>query len=96
MGMLFAVVIFVGIYTSAAPLLWTGVKRVTEEGSRRYAAVTIAAGVVGCVIACLVPYAPLLNVLYGLNGYPGFALMAFMVVHDVRIFVKGRSAIPAE
>ncbi len=95
-GLLFAVVIFVGIYTSAVPLLWTGVKRVAAEGSRKYVAVTVVAGIVGCIVTCLVPYAPLLNVLYGLNGYLGFALLAFMVVHDVRIFVKGRSAVPAE
>lgn len=96
LGLLFAVVIFVGIYTSAVPLLWTGVKRVAAEGSRKYVAVTVAAGIIGCVVACLVPYAPLLNVLYGLNGYLGFALMAFMVVHDVRTFVKSRSTVPAE
>ena len=85
LGLVFAVVIFVGIYTSAVPLLWTGVKRVAAEGTRRYRIATVAGGVIGCVIACLVPYAPLLNVLYGLNGYLGFALMAFMVVYDVRM-----------
>ena len=90
LGLVFAVVIFVGIYTSAVPLLWTGVKRVAAEGTRRYRVVAVAGGVLGCVIACLVPYAPLLNVPYGLNGYLGFALMAFMVVHDVRSFVNSR------
>ena len=92
LGQVFSVVIFVGIYTSAVPLLWTGVKSVATEGSRRYRLVTVAGGVLGCVIACLVPYAPLLNVLYGLNGYLGFALMAFMVVHDVKEFAKARKS----
>lgn len=90
LGLVFSVVIFVGIYTSAVPLLWTGVKRVAAEGSRRYWFVTVMGGMLGCVIACLVPYAPLLNVLYGLNGYLGFALMAFMMVHDVKWFTKAR------
>lgn len=88
LALVFAAVIFVGIYTSAVPLLWTGVKRVAAEGTRRYRIATVASGVFGCLIACLVPYAPLLNVLYGLNGYMGFALMAFMIVHDVRWFAK--------
>lgn len=92
LGQVFSVVIFLGIYTSAVPLLWTGVKSVATEGSRRYRLVTVAGGVVGCVIACLVPYAPLLNVLYGLDGYLGFALMAFMVVHDVKEFAKARKS----
>ena len=88
LGLIFAVVIFVGIYTSAVPLLWTGVKRMAVEGTSRYKFVVILGGVIGCIIACLVPYAPLLNVLYGLNGYLGFALMAFMVIHDVRFLIQ--------
>lgn len=90
LGLIFAVVIFVGIYTSAVPLLWTGVKRVAVEGTSKYKTATVVGGVLGCVVACLVPYAPLLNVLYGLNGYLGFALMAFMVVHDVRELLGSR------
>lgn len=70
--------------------MWTGVKRLAAEGSHRYRLVTVAGGVLGCVIACLVPYAPLLNVLYGLNGYLGFALMAFMMVHGAKGFAKAR------
>ena len=87
-GLLFAAVIFVGIYTSAVPLLWTGVKRIAVEGSSRYKLVVVFGGVIGCIIACLIPYAPLLNVLYGLNGYLGFVLMAFMLVHDVGSLVR--------
>lgn len=90
LGLVFAVVIFVGIYTSAVPLLWTGVKRIAVEGTSKYKTVTVVGGVLGCIVACLVPYAPLLNVLYGLNGYLGFALMAFMVVHDVRELLGSR------
>lgn len=29
---------------------------------------------------------PLLNVIYGLNGYLGFVLVAFMIVNDVRVW----------
>lgn len=90
LGLFFAVVIFIGIYTSAVPLLWTGVKRIAVEGTSKYKTVTLVCGVLGCIVACLVPYAPLLNVLYGLNGYLGFALMAFMVVHDVRELLGSR------
>lgn len=90
LGLIFAVVIFIGIYTSAVPLLWTGVKRIAVEGTSKYKTVTVVGGVLGCIVACLVPYAPLLNVLYGLNGYLGFALMAFMVVHDIRELLVSR------
>lgn len=89
LGLIFAVIVFVGIYTSAVPLLWTGVRRLADDGTRKYRLIAVAGGVVGCAIACLVPYAPLLNVLYGLNGYLGFILMAFMIINDVRLVING-------
>ena len=65
-------------------------KRAAPEDTRRYRVRTVGGGVLGCVIACIVPYTPLLNVLYGLNGYPGFVLMVFIVVHDVKMLARSR------
>lgn len=79
----FAVVIYCGLYTTALPLLWIGVSRVASEGTKKYTYFTIIGGIIG-FIAGFFPYKTLLNVLYGLNGYLGFALIAFMIVHDVR------------
>ena len=87
-GTIFAVIIFLGIFTTAVPLLWAGVKKVSKEGTWLYRIITIAGGAVGCVIACFVPYKGLINILYGINGYLGFILIAFMIVHDIYVFVK--------
>ena len=84
LAQVFAVIIFAGIYSSAVPLLWTGVRKVAKEGTARYRIVTVAGGIAGCLIACFAPYKGLINVLYGANGYLGFALVFFMVVHDIR------------
>ena len=84
LGQVFAIIIFCGIYTTAVPLLWTGVGRVSKEGTPRYRLFTIVGGVIGCIVACFVPYKGLVNVLYGLNGYLGFILVAFMIVFDIR------------
>ena len=84
----FAVIIFIGIYTSACPLLWTGIRKLSNEGTSKYKWLTIVGGVLGCVIACYVPYRPLLNVIYGLNGYLGFILIAFMIVNDITVKLK--------
>lgn len=84
LAQIFAIVIFAGIYTSATPLLWTGVRKIAKEGTTRYRAVTIIGGTVGCGIACFIPYQGLINVLYGINGYLGFILMFFMVMYDVK------------
>lgn len=81
----FAIIIFVGIYTSACPLLWTGIRKLSNEGTNKYKFLTVIGGILGCLIACFVPYRPLLNVIYGLNGYLGFILIAFMIINDIRL-----------
>lgn len=84
----FSIIIYLGIYTSACPLLWTGIRKVSEDGSRLYKWLIIIFGALGCAVACYIPYRPLLNVLYGLNGYLGFILVAFMIVNDIRIGIR--------
>lgn len=88
----YAVIIFLGIYTSACPLLWTGLRRLSNEGTLRYKILTVVFGVIGCLIACFVPFRGLLNVIYGLNGYLGIVFVAFMIVYDVRMFIAKRKA----
>ena len=66
---IFAVIIFCGIYTTSVPLLWTSIGRIEKEGTKKYKLYTVVLGIIGCVIACFLPYRSLVNVLYGLNGY---------------------------
>lgn len=84
LAQLFAIVICAGIYSSAVPLLWTGVRKIAQEGTAKYRVTTIVGGILGCIIACFVPYKGLINVLYGLNGYLGFILVFFMIVYDIK------------
>lgn len=81
---LFAIIICAGIYTSAVPLLWTGIRKVAAEGTKKYKFITAIAGSVGCIIACFMPYKGLINILYGINGYLGFILMFFMIIYDIK------------
>ena len=83
----FAVIIYLGIFSSACSLLWTGVRKVSEDGTKGYKIATIVGGIIGLIVACLVPYKGVLNVIYGLNGYLGFILVAFMIVKDLRVFI---------
>lgn len=87
---IFAVIIYLGIFSSACPLLWTGVRKISDDGTKRYKVITVVGGVVGLIIACLVSYKGVLNVIYGLNGYLGFILVAFMIVKDFRNFVADK------
>lgn len=84
LAQIFAMIICAGIYTSAVPLLWTGVRKVAHEGTVKYRVVTIVGGILGCIIAVFVPYKGLINILYGINGYLGFILVFFMIIYDVK------------
>lgn len=87
-AVVFSVIIYLGIYTSATPLLWTGIRKFTDDGGVKYKWIVVVAGGIGCLIACYVPYRPLLNVLYGMNGYLGFILVAFMIVNDIKVLKR--------
>lgn len=91
LSQIFAIIICAGIYTSAVPLLWTGVRKISEEGTVKYKLTTVVAGILGCIIACFVPYKGLINILYGLNGYLGFILIFFMVIYDVKSRMSKRN-----
>lgn len=84
----FAIIICAGIYTSAVPLLWTGIRMISKEGTIKYKFLTILFGIVGCAIACFVPYKGLINILYGINGYLGFTLIIFMIAYDIKTIVS--------
>lgn len=84
LAQIFAIIICAGIYTSAVPLLWTGIRKISKECTTKYKLGTIIGGILGCIIACFVPYKGLINVLYGLNGYLGFILVFFMIIYDVK------------
>lgn len=84
LSQIFALVICAGIYTSAVPLLWTGVRKISTEGTKQYKIITIIAGTLGCLIAMYVPYTGLINFIYGVNGYLGFILVFFMIVYDIK------------
>ena len=93
---IFAVIIFCGIYTTSVPLLWTSIGRIEKEGTKKYKLYTVVLGIIGCVIACFLPYRSLVNVLYGLNGYLGFILVAFMLVYDIRTRMSKKVKVAAE
>ncbi len=84
LAQIFAVIVCAGIYTSAVPLLWTSVRKVSSEGTSKYKIITVALGLSGCLISIFVPYKWLVNIIYGINGYLGFVLIFFMIIYDIK------------
>ncbi len=80
----FSLITLCGIYTTGVPLLWTVASRCFPEGSGKFRTVTIALGLGGAAIALFLPYRNLVNIIYGINGYVGIALIFFMLWKDGR------------
>ena len=86
LAVIYAIIVFTEIYTTAGPLLWTPVKRFApDEKSARYRIVLLVLGVVGIVVGILVPFDRMINIIYVINGYVGFLLLFMMIVTDIRV-----------
>lgn len=81
---LFSVIIILGIYTTAVPLLWNVVARFAVEKTTKYRLLTIVLGVVGAFIGLAIDFSQLVNVVYVLNGYIGIILIVIIIFRGVQ------------
>ncbi len=86
---IFGVLIFIAIYTTACPLLWTTSSRFAPEGSAKFKIITLLLALVGMGIALYLPFNILMNYIYTINGYLGFVVLLIMCV---RMFIMIRSS----
>ena len=80
----FSVILVLGVYSAAVPLLWTVVSRLAKHGTRRYTVLTFALAAAGVLIAIAIPFSKLVNVVYVLNGYVGIFLLLLMLIKKFR------------
>lgn len=81
---LFSLVIYIGIYTTAVPLLWTASSRLVKEKAKGNLAVVFLMVAVGSLVAILVSFNKLVNIVYVIGGYIGFAMLLFMILKLIR------------
>ena len=79
-----ALVIFLSIYSTATPLLWTVVVRLSAEGTRAYQLWVVALSGLGLAVAFLLPFAKLVNIIYPTVGYAGLLFLSCAIVSDLR------------
>ncbi|MEF9942271.1 MAG: hypothetical protein RSA90_07740 [Lachnospiraceae bacterium] len=82
---IFSIVIILGIYTTAVPLLWTASSRFTKENTTPFKVVTVILAVTGFIVSLTIPFAKLVNIIYVLNGYVGVLLIIFMVLKNIML-----------
>lgn len=84
LGLVFSVIIMLGIYTTAAPLLWQTANRFVPDSHSKFPLVVIIITLLG-FIGGLVPFGTLIGIIYPLTGYIGMVLIAlvfFRVIKD--------------
>jgi uncharacterized membrane protein YkvI len=85
-GAIFAIIIFMGIFTTVTPLLWTVCARFASEGTARYRWLVVCLTLVGLVGGTLLPFGELINMIYPTVGYAGLLFLACAVFRDLRRF----------
>lgn len=88
LALIFSVIVIAGIYTTAVPLLWTAVSKVTPEGTNRFKIAAVVLGGVGIFVGLLIPFDKLINIVYVINGYVGVILLVLMVIKSITVRVK--------
>lgn len=78
LAVIFSLTIFLGIYTTAVPLLWNVCARFAKEKTAKYRSLTLVLGVIGAIIGLTIDFSSLVNVVYVLNGYVGFIFIVFL------------------
>lgn len=89
---LYCIVIFLAIFSTATPLLWTVCDRLATPKTSKYTIVCAALTLIGTLIALALPFDKLVNVMFTLNGYAGFVLIAFLVGRNVFDLMKAKKA----
>lgn len=90
-AIVFSLTVIAGIYTTATPLLWTVVARITDEGSSKWIILVIVLAIIGTFIGLKVPFNRLVNIIYVINGYVGILLLFLMIIKDVRTSKMSKS-----
>ncbi|MFP5527858.1 hypothetical protein ACLGL1_05185 [Peptococcus simiae] len=87
MAKAFSVILMLGIYTTAAPLLWQTVNRFVADKHPRFKITTVAITVIGFICG-LLPFDRLIGIIYPFTGYIGIIVFVLMVIKVVRIKVS--------
>jgi uncharacterized membrane protein YkvI len=83
-GVLFSIVMYAGIYTTAVPMLWSSCNKISsDEKGLKFRLSVIILGFIAFFGGRL-PFATLVNIVYPYMGYLGIFLFAGMLITQIR------------
>lgn len=80
----FSVVVTIGIFTTAVPLLWITLVRFSEDGSGRYHRLAVVLTGLGVGCATIMPFDRLLNIVFETVGYSGLLMFVLVAIRQIR------------
>ncbi len=84
LGKAFSVILMLGIFTTAAPLLWQTANRFVADEDRRFKPITLGIVILGFICG-LFPFDVLVGTIYPFTGYIGLVVLVTIVVKVVRL-----------
>lgn len=82
-GVIFSLILFASIYTTAVPMLWLSCNRLeTDEKSKKFRILVVVATIVAFIGGQL-PFAKLVNIFYPITGYMGIVLMICILRKEI-------------
>jgi uncharacterized membrane protein YkvI len=83
-GVIFSIIMYAGIYTTAVPMLWSSCNKISsDERGLKFRLSVIILGIIAFFGGRL-PFATLVNIVYPYMGYLGIVLFAGMLITQIR------------
>tara|TARA_B110000008_G_scaffold7905_1_gene7712 strand:- start:263 stop:625 length:363 start_codon:yes stop_codon:yes gene_type:complete len=84
-GSIFALIIFLGIFSTVTPLIWTVCRRFFEEYTMKFNLLAIFLTLICLFGGNLLPFGKLINIIYPSIGYIGIVLFISLIFKDLRL-----------
>ena len=89
-GKAFSVVLMLGIFSTAAPLLWQCANRFSEDGTKKFRLLSLVFAI-GGLIGGFLPFDKLVGTVYPYTGYLGIIIMILIAVKVYRLKQAGKT-----
>lgn len=87
LGYIYALVIVLGVFTTAVPLLWSTSSLFSKEGTKKFTLLSIILGLAGLIITLFIPYTTLINYILTIGGYIVYAFWLIVAIGDIIVMV---------
>ncbi len=86
-GVVFSIVLILGIFSTAAPMTWTVCDRIVKEGTKK-AKIVAAVVVLLAFIGGQLPFGTLVGIIYPYTGYLGILLFICLAGYKIKNFLN--------